>query len=93
MISQDYNWTAGGYAPKLTVYTSTDLLHWHDHGLVFPTQAASQWCPSVIFAKGRFIAWWAGFNSASSTDGAVSSYIILYNKSAHTCTYCADSNE
>lgn len=65
----DYDWVTGGYAPKLTVYTSTDLQHWHDHGLVFPTQAAAQWCPSVVFVNGRFIAWWAGFNSASSTDG------------------------
>ena len=62
----DYNWTTGGYAPKLTVYTSVDLHTWHDHGLVFPEQPAAQWCPSVVYAGGQFIAWWAGFNSASS---------------------------
>jgi hypothetical protein len=65
----DYTWVVGGYAPKLTVYTSTDLQHWTDHGLIFPNGSTTQWCPSVVYAGGRFIAWWAGFSSAWSLDG------------------------
>jgi hypothetical protein len=45
----DWKWVEGGYAPKLTVYTSKDLVTWVDRGLCLPeTLNESQWCPSVM---------------------------------------------
>ena len=41
----DQDWVKGGYAPKLTVYTSTDLVNWEDRGLCLPESVQStQWC-------------------------------------------------
>lgn len=68
----DWQWVVDGYAPKLTVYTSSDLVHWVDHGLCLPdTLNATQWCPSVLYdpAHQRFVAWWAGFQVGISFDG------------------------
>lgn len=69
----DYEWILPGpnQAPKLGVYTSTDLVHWVDRGLCLPPDNSTQWIPHVFYdtTHERFVAWWAGWGVATSQDG------------------------
>eukprot|EP00040_Diaphanoeca_grandis_P016272 m.83882 g.83882 ORF g.83882 m.83882 type:complete len:395 (+) comp25683_c0_seq1:126-1310(+) len=60
--------------PRLSVYTSTDMVNWTYRGGVLPDSVpGTLWIPNVIFDKktSRFIMWFGagGWGSAVSTDG------------------------
>eukprot|EP00039_Didymoeca_costata_P016787 m.305677 g.305677 ORF g.305677 m.305677 type:complete len:391 (+) comp16450_c0_seq16:183-1355(+) len=69
----DYQWVQPGpnQAPKLGVYTSSDLIHWEDRGLCLTPSDETNWIPMVFFddKTDKFIAWWAGWGVGVSQDG------------------------